>query len=386
VLEKPDVTHAVKQLVRFTLLISCVVLCCVDVARSEDDAAQRAKDERTIEVLLRLPNIDVNANEKYKEVVLRYLSGIKGTPRYLELVEHFKITGVEDDLLELITKSDDESLAVNAARMLLESGKIQSLEKLIKGEDEPSALAVIRAVGAVGSQESLDIVRPMIESDSAAATVRNEAVRAAGKSRRGQAFLLGLVEAGNVPQDLVFSFANVLLSSRNEDIRLAAAKHLSLPETADAQPLPTLSELVARKGAVDVGKVIFDTKGTCAKCHKVQGEGKEIGPDLSEIGSKLSREAMFVSILNPSEGISHNYETYFVELDSGLSETGLLVSQTDAEITIKNGEGVTRNFSRAEIIDFVKDKKSLMPDGLQKPLTIDELVSLVDYLQTLVKK
>lgn len=40
-------------------------------------------------------------------------------------------------------------------------------------------------------------------------------------------------------------------------------------------------------------------QGTCNKCHLVRGEGKQIGPDLTEIGSKLSREAMFESILYP---------------------------------------------------------------------------------------
>ena len=58
------------------------------------------------------------------------------------------------------------------------------------------------------------------------------------------------------------------------------------------------------------------------------GEGKQIGPDLTEIGSKLSREAMFESILYPSAGISHSYETFTAELADGNVVTGLKVSET----------------------------------------------------------
>ena len=350
------------------------------------DDEQRAKDERMIEVLLRLPNIDLNEKPKYKEVVLRHLSRIKGTDRYLELVEQFKVADVAEDLLQIVAEKPDVSAGVNAARLLLEFGKIAELQKAVSSEDEQLAVAAVQAVGAVGSKESLDLVRPLITSDKASTSVRNQAVRAVGKARRGQAFLLRLVEQGEMPEELQFSFANVLLSSRFDDIREPASKKLSLPETADAKPLPTVPELVALQGDAQIGREIFAKKGTCANCHKVLGEGKDVGPDLSEIGRKLSREAMFVSILNPSEGISHNYETFFVELDSGLSETGLLVSETDDEVTIKNKEGIVRKFPRAEIVEFDKDKKSIMPEGLQKVLTVEELVSLVDYLQTLTKK
>ena len=55
---------------------------------------------------------------------------------------------------------------------------------------------------------------------------------------------------------------------------------------------------------------VFNTVGTCSKCHKVSGAGKEVGPDLSEIGDKLSREDIYVAILNPNAAVSHNYETY----------------------------------------------------------------------------
>ncbi|MFO0264189.1 MAG: c-type cytochrome, partial [Planctomycetota bacterium] len=115
-------------------------------------------------------------------------------------------------------------------------------------------------------------------------------------------------------------------------IRTEAAKYLTLPASADNRPLPLLAELLKQSGDAQRGKLVFAEAGTCAKCHKVRGDGQEVGPDLSEVGSKLSVEALYESILNPSAGISHSYEMYSLLTADGRTISGLLVSQTDEEI------------------------------------------------------
>ena len=147
-----------------------------------------------------------------------------------------------------------------------------------------------------------------------------------------------------------------------------------------------MKQLLRQRGHVENGKEVFAKVGTCADCHKVGDAGKLVGPDLSEIGSKLSREAMYESILDPSAGINHNYEQYIVLLDTGKSAAGLLVNETDESITLRNAEGVDNTFAKEEIDEFEKSEVSLMPAGLQKKLTKQQLVDLVEYLLTLKKK
>ncbi|MEZ6111521.1 MAG: c-type cytochrome [Pirellulaceae bacterium] len=127
------------------------------------------------------------------------------------------------------------------------------------------------------------------------------------------------------------------------------------------------------------------TTATCGKCHKVRDEGKEVGPELSEIGSKLSRDALYVAILDPSAGISHNYETYTVLLDNGTVVTGLMVSETDEAVTIKTAEAILRTFKQDEIEEMIKQKVSLMPSNLQQTMSVQDLVDVVEYLTTLKK-
>ena len=83
--------------------------------------------------------------------------------------------------------------------------------------------------------------------------------------------------------------------------------------------------------------------------------------------------------------MSHNYETWAAVMDDGTVATGLKVSETDSELTLKNSEGLTRKISKSDIDELVKQDVSLMPADLQKTMTVQELVDVVEYLETLKK-
>jgi putative heme-binding domain-containing protein len=147
--------------------------------------------------------------------------------------------------------------------------------------------------------------------------------------------------------------------------------------------LPAISDLLHRQGDPARGKELFATAGTCANCHIVNGSGKEIGPDLSEIGKKLAREAMFEAILFPSAAVSPSYETYILETKNGTTMTGILVSQTPEEVTLKGADAIVRTFKRSEIEALEKSPISLMPADLHKALTVQGIADVVEYLLTL---
>ena len=95
---------------------------------------------------------------------------------------------------------------------------------------------------------------------------------------------------------------------------------------------------------------------------------------------------MYVSILDPSAAVSHNFETYSVLTVDGLAITGLLISETDKAVTLRNSEGIDKIINQDDIEIFKKQKVSLMPQDLQKLLTVEQLVNLVEYTLTLRKK
>ena len=106
---------------------------------------------------------------------------------------------------------------------------------------------------------------------------------------------------------------------------------------------------------------------------------------LSEIGGKLSRQAFFESILYPSAGIAHSYETYVLTTVDGNAATGILVSETPEAVTLKSADALVRTYKRAEIDSFVKKNISLMPADIQKTMTTQDLIDVVEYLASLRK-
>jgi putative heme-binding domain-containing protein len=108
-----------------------------------------------------------------------------------------------------------------------------------------------------------------------------------------------------------------------------------------------------------------------------------VGPNLSGVGGKLSRPALYEAILAPSAAISHNYETHTAVLDDGRSVTGLLVSQSREEVVIRGADGIDVTAPAGEIEELVKQPVSLMPADLATTLSADELVDIVAWMETL---
>ena len=354
-------------------------------ARCDDDAAQRAKDAIVVRTLTRLPGVDLNARPEAKAALLRHLETIRGTEQYLELVDKFKLRETRDELLKLAFDDSDSTLGVKAAGILVKFEERELLAKAITNPDAAKAAKFVTALGLLADAKTNDLLEPLITSGDHPLVVRSAAVTALGRNAPGQKRLLSTVEHGKLPTDLQFAAANALLSSPDEAIRTAASKHLSLPAGAGGEPLPPVAELVKRPGDVSRGRELFAGVGTCAKCHKVKGEGKEVGPDLSEIGSKLSKEAMYVSILDPNAGVSFNYETWLARTLDGTTLSGILVSQTDESVELKTAEAVVHKLQRSDLEGLKKLPTSLMPAELQKQLKAQELVDIVEYLTTLKK-
>ena len=366
----------------FVILSVCLML---PASAQEVSPAKRAKDALIVKTLLRLTNVDLSTKPEAKAALLRHLETLQGTEQYLELVERFGLRETKDELLKLAIEQGEATAGVKAAGLLVKFGERELLTRTICDPDPAKGTKVIGVVGLLSDAKTNDLLTPLIADPERPLAIRAAAVGAVGRNAPGQQWLLALVEKGELADDLKFAAANVLLSSVDDTIRTAAGKHLSLPATAGGEPLPPIAELVKRSGDAARGKELFAGVGTCAKCHKVKGDGKEVGPDLSEIGSKLSKEAMYLSILDPSAGVSFNYETWALRTFDGTVLTGILVSQTDAGVELKTAEAIVHKLLKDDIEQMKKSSLSIMPADIPKLLKAQDLVDIVEYLGTLKK-
>jgi putative heme-binding domain-containing protein len=173
---------------------------------------------------------------------------------------------------------------------------------------------------------------------------------------------------------------------RWEEIRREALAWRGGGPAPAAPGLPPVVELVARRGDPQRGRGVFERPTTgCSTCHQVHGQGADLGPNLSEIGSKLGRDALYDSILQPSAGIAFGYEAWVLTLKEGDEVYGLIASETDGEIVVKQQGGVSARYRRDQVARREKQAQSIMPAGLEQTMTVGELVDLVEYLVSLRK-
>jgi len=368
------------------LLLACAIRLLPALGTEEPSPAQLARDRVVVESLLRIKNIDITGNDKLQASVVRYAATIRGQEPYFRLAQRFRIAALDEDLFKLAISDPSGTPGVRSAQVLASAGQLSRFIQATRSTDTAVAVGAATVLGQLDDPGIPPALISLIPDKAISRSIRTAATYSLGKSLAGQRALLHVVQEKQLPEDLTVSATNALFSSPDMKIREGAAEHLTLPPTADATPLPPIPVLLKQPGDQLLGKVVFNKAGTCIKCHRVRGEGKEVGPDLSEIGSKLTKEALLVSILDPSAGISHNYETYNIVLNSGNIISGILVSKTAESITIKTVEAIDKVFALSDIEEMAKSPVSLMPADIQKAMTANDLVNLLAFLSTLKKQ
>ena len=133
----------------------------------------------------------------------------------------------------------------------------------------------------------------------------------------------------------------------------------------------------------DVGKNLFKV-ANCVGCHKLNNEGRELGPDLTKIEPKKhTTEELLRSILEPSKEIAEKFQSHAFVLDSGKVVTGMIVSETPTEIKVlvdPLSKGEPAVFQKSEIEERKKIPISIMPQGLLNKLTREEILDLIAYV------
>jgi quinoprotein glucose dehydrogenase len=137
-------------------------------------------------------------------------------------------------------------------------------------------------------------------------------------------------------------------------------------------------------GDPENGKRLFFYKAetTCLRCHKINGEGGEVGPELKGIGSKQKRDYILESIVDPNKQIAKGYESVLLVLTNGQTRTGVLKGEDAKEIRLMTAEGKLVVVPKADV-DERRAGKSAMPDDVIKKLSKSELRDLVEFLAEL---
>jgi putative heme-binding domain-containing protein len=140
------------------------------------------------------------------------------------------------------------------------------------------------------------------------------------------------------------------------------------------------------RGDLRRGRVLFeDQKGVaCIKCHAAGGAaGGDLGPNLASIGVQYGREHLAESILDPSKVVRDGYRQEIVVLRTGDLLAGAVKAEGPEGLVLQTADGEKRSLARSSIRERTASALSLMPEGLQAGLTLEEFADLVEYLASL---
>jgi putative membrane-bound dehydrogenase-like protein len=179
-------------------------------------------------------------------------------------------------------------------------------------------------------------------------------------------------------EELPSSTREVLGQLHDESLRRRVQPLLDAITPVDrSEVLARYADAASHRGDSARGATIF--KKNCRTCHAIQGVGWKAGPDLASISSRRS-DLLLVDILDPSRQVSPDFVNYVVVTKDGRVMTGLIAAETAESVTLRWEEGQQETIPRSEIEQFRASGKSMMPDGLEKNLTPDQLVDLLEFL------
>ena len=336
------------------------------------------------EALTRLKNVDVNANPEIKAALEKQIASTKGTPRFIELVRDFRLKGQARDLLDTALKAPRDALANEALRMVLaDPDATKLLDSALAGAQAPATIALL---GSTGDRRALDSLLALVSSPHGG-TARADAVKALARTPAGATALVQLAKNDKLPADLKSTAAAALHLVQYPALQ-ADLDALFPPAAAlGGKPLPPIAELVKIPGNTAHGKTIAENPASsCVTCHRMGEQGIDFAPALTEIGTKLPKEAIYDAILNPNSGITMGFETTQIETIDGTAALGIVRSETADELVLALPGGATNKFAKKQIAKREKLTTSLMPSGLNQALSQQDLVDLVEYLASLKKK
>ncbi|MCO6457348.1 MAG: c-type cytochrome, partial [Pirellulaceae bacterium] len=154
----------------------------------------------------------------------------------------------------------------------------------------------------------------------------------------------------------------------------------------DQQRQQRLAELESylERGDAQRGRALFALESTkCNTCHRVGEEGGKIGPDLTTIGRIRGSRDLLEAIVFPSASLAREYEAFNVITSSGKVLSGLVIGQTSEAVHLQPQAGPPVVLSRDEIEEIAASPVSLMPDGLDRTLSPDQVADLIAYLRSL---
>ncbi len=251
----------------------------------------------------------------------------------------------------------------------------QAILLAYRNYDDPAIADVVLSVYPVLGRESLPTAQTLLASRSTWALKLAQAINRQGSSWSGFG-----IKADTIPLNII----RKLKQYQNPELQAWLEKiwpNTGSPTTADMEKKIQQLAGVIRNGIGDpyAGRTLF--QNTCGNCHKLFGQGAEVGPDLT-VYNRADLESMLLAIVNPSAEIREGFENYSVETKDDRSLSGFLVEQDSQRIVLRGLDNQNVTLARADVVELKAAGMSLMPVGLLDGFNEQQTRDLFAYLRS----
>ncbi len=309
-------------------------------------------------------------------------------PSTLSAIELATSLKMDDAILaanDLFTKSSDEQIQLRIVNALVTAGDVRALP-LAEAILASSKLTEVRrsAVQTIGRLGTKDASQTLLQRlPDLSADVQPAAIEALTDREDSAIGLLELVRDARVSASLInANQAQKMLSMKSKPLAELVSKHWGVVRTErDPARVEFISkmrnELRTGHGDPVAGRVVF--KKVCGQCHKIYGEGAEVGPDITRNG-RASFEQLLSNVFDPSLVIGASYQALTVVTKEGRVVSGLPIEDSPQRIVLKVQGDKQEIIARADIEEVVPSKLSLMPEGLEKQIPPQEMHDLFAFI------
>ena len=191
--------------------------------------------------------------------------------------------------------------------------------------------------------------------------------------------LLEAVEAGVIkPHELSAAQVTQLHAQRAPAIKQKVDKLFAQTHIAKRDDVvKAFQSALNLRGDAAKGRQIYTER--CLSCHRAEGQGHALGPDLVTVKT-TGKEKLLVNILDPNREVPPQFVAYSLETKDNESYTGLVVNETPNSVTLRMAFGQETTVTRANVKKLESGGQSLMPEGLEANLTPEDLANLLEFI------
>jgi putative heme-binding domain-containing protein len=280
----------------------------------------------------------------------------------------------------------DPSQRVAALNALMASDAkhlVQSVADVIPGRQAPKDFR-ISVIEALGGAKDPEMAKFLIDNYSTwESDVQPRAIEVLTQRPEWGLLLLEAIKVEEIGKDaLNLNQLKRLALLKNDELQALLAETygaIRQDRRSDRQQVINFHRDFLNGTPGDPQRGIAAFKKVCGQCHKMYGEGAEVGPDITRNG-RNNWEQLLQNVFDPSAVIGPGYQARTLVTVEGRVLTGLPVEESDQRVVLKIQGGKTETIPRDQIEAYAVSEMSMMPEDLEKQLTPQEIADLFAFL------